>query len=249
MQRANETNQNTTLGQMLLAVGLALAVIAIAAGVALNALSEYANNPDARFPLAETVIGFLVIVVCFSVIGFVIYDRHGVVANRNNESAAAVKKTRAEGDAILITAKASYRQAQPKALPPPVQPLPNIMAPKSEMRLLQTSENRFVRPEAQPVQGNGANLNGWPRDTEALRIAFALMMDARVPTAKNFAERGLNSGSRYKAIREWLVGAGLACDMGDGNTTPWTSDAYDFGIQANIKKYLSQVAQAPHSPD
>lgn len=247
MQRANETNQNTTLGQMLFAVGVALAVISVAAGVALTALSEYSNNPDARFPLAQTVIGFLVIIVCFGVIGFVIYDRHGVIANRNNESAAAVKKTQAESNALIISAKASYRQVQPKALPQP-QPLPDIMAPKSEMRLLQTSENRFVRPEAQPVQGNGAKLNGWPRDTEALKIAFGLMMDARVPTMKNFAERGLNSGSRYKAIREWLIGAGLACDMGDGNTTPWTSDAYDFGIQANIKKYLSQVAQVPHSP-
>lgn len=130
--------------------------------------------------------------------------------------------------------------------PTPKQPqlLPDIMAPKSEMHLLETAENHFVRPEAPPVKGNGVYINGWPRDVESLRVAYWLMTNGRVPTRANFIKRGMKSGSRYDSIRAWLVEVGLAQSFGDGNTTRWTSDAYDFGIQANIKKYLSQV---PHS--
>lgn len=126
----------------------------------------------------------------------------------------------------------------PKPMPPQLPP-PNIMAPKSEMHLLQTSENRFVRPEAQPVQGHGVNLNGWPSDADALRIAYGLMLDGKKPTRNNFIERGLSSGSRYEDIRAWLIGAGLAQNNGDGNPTLWTSDVYNFDIQARIKNYLT----------
>jgi len=128
---------------------------------------------------------------------------------------------------------------------PPQLP-PNIMVPKSEMRLLQTAENHFVRPEAPPVKGEGVFINGWPRDTESLRVAYWLMTNGKLPTRANFIDRGMKSGSRYDSIRAWLVEVGLAQSFGDGNTTRWTSDAFDFGIQANIKKYLSQV---PHSSE
>lgn len=152
-----------------------------------------------------------------------------------------LQKTREAGRVDVMRIEAGKKPAQViDVTPRPVLQLPpNIMPPKSEMHLLQTSENRFVRPEAQPVQGNGANLNGWPTDTEALRIAFGLMLDGKLPTRKNFTERGLNGGTRYENIRTWLIGAGLAQSNGDGNPTLWTSDIYNFDIQASIKKYLS----------
>jgi len=176
--------------------------------------------------------------VC-SGIGLVVYL---VVVFRQIDHEHNLQKTREAGRVDVQKIEAAKRPTQViDATPRPqlVQPLPNIMPPKSEMHLLQTSENRFVRPEAQPVQGNGANLNGWPSDTEALRIAFGLMLDGKLPTRKNFTERGLNGGTRYENIRAWLIGAGLAQSNGDGNPTLWTSDIYNFDIQASIKKYLS----------
>ena len=92
--------------------------------------------------------------------------------------------------------------------------------------------------QAEPVEGEGANMDGWPDDVPALRVAFALLQSGRQPTRRNFIALGLNSGSRYDVIRAWLVDAGLAQNAGDGNPTPWTTHAYQPDVQRAIEEFL-----------
>jgi hypothetical protein len=100
---------------MMAALGAIVAVMVIALSVALNALSEYMSGSTDRFPLAQVVIGFLLVVIGFVVGGFVIYDRRGVVTSRNNESAATVGKIRAEAEAVTYSAKAEYARLKMQA--------------------------------------------------------------------------------------------------------------------------------------
>ena len=136
----------------------------------------------------------------------------------------------------VIDAQAVQRQPQ---LPPP----PNFMRPKSDTMIQvptgMRSAQRFIVPEVEPEQGDGVSFDDWPNDIEALRIALRLMQSVTPPTRNNFKAAGMNSGSRYEKIRDWLVGAGLAKDYGDGKTTNWTSDAYNADVHAAIKNYLS----------
>ena len=127
--------------------------------------------------------------------------------------------------------------------PPPQLP-PNIMAPKLNPPMVQVptgmrNSQRFVVPQVEPEVGDGVSLGDWPDDVDALKIALDLMCLVTPPTRKNFTAAGINSGSRYVKIRNWLVEAGLAKDFGDGNMTNWTSDAYNPDVQNAIRSYLN----------
>ena len=172
-----------------------------------------------------------------------------VVVFRQIDHEHNLQKTRESARSDVMRIEAGKRPTQVIDAQPVLQALPDVMAPRSEMHRLNPpmvqvptgmrNSQRFVVPQVEPEQGDGVSFVAWPEDVEALRIAYSLMLEVKPPTRKNFAACGMNSGTRYGKIRDWLVGVGLAKDFGDGNTTNWTSDAYSPDVHSEIKNYLN----------
>lgn len=167
-----------------------------------------------------------------------------VVAQIRHEHRMAEMKAQGKIDVEKIEAAKKPAGQQVIDAQPVIQLPPNIMAPKLNPPMVQVptgtrNHQRFVVPQVEPEVGDGVSLGDWPDDVDALKIALDLMCLVTPPTRKNFTAAGINSGSRYVKIRNWLVEAGLAKDFGDGNMTNWTSDAYNPDVQNAIRSYLN----------
>jgi hypothetical protein len=156
--------------------------------------------------------------------------------------AADVAVTRANTDWFKTQAPQLAAPATNYQVPTSYQPAPPA---RPGPQFTQVGKGRFVLSESEPLQAEHEqedDLNGWPEDVQALRVAYALLKSGKLPTRQNFAEMGLNSGSRYEAIRKWLIEAGMAQSAGDGNPTPWTSHAYKPYVMDAVEKYLMPTA-------
>lgn len=114
----NTYNGHTSLSAMLVAMGLVCAVIVSSLFVALTAVVKWqAGDASNRlFPLAEVCVAAFLFISGIGVLGFIVWDRRGVIDNRNNESKAAVGKTKAESDAIIYSAKVGIYSAKAEYL-------------------------------------------------------------------------------------------------------------------------------------